>query len=141
MITVPCASPRRATQSRRGLATAELAVCLPILMVVALGSIEATNAIFLKQHLTSAAYEGARAAITPGQTSAGATTAAQNVLTAFGVSGGSISITPTVTSTTTTGTQITVTVTAPFSSNTWMSAFVVGKTLTNVGATAVMDHQ
>jgi Flp pilus assembly protein TadG len=110
-------------------------------MIIALGSIEATNAIFLKQHLTSAAYEGARAAIAPGQTSAGATTAAQNVLTAFGISGGSISITPALTATTATGTQVTVTVSAPLASNSWTSAFIVGKTITTVSATAIMDHQ
>jgi Flp pilus assembly protein TadG len=110
-------------------------------MVVAMGSIEATNAIFLKDRLTSAAYQGARAATTPGQTSAGATTVASNVLTQFSISGGQVTITPTVTASTATGTQVTVSVTAPFSSNSWMHTFIVGNILSNVTATVVMDHQ
>jgi Flp pilus assembly protein TadG len=141
MVTILFRPPRRVTQRRKGSATVELAVCLPVLMIIAMGSIEATNAIFLKQHLTSAAYEGARAAIAPGQTSAGATTAAQSVLTAFGISGATVTITPTVTTSTSSGTQITVTVSAPLSSNSWMSPFIVGKTITTVAATAIMDHQ
>ena len=56
--------------SRKGTATVEFAVCLPVLVTIVLGSIEATNAIFLKQHLTAAAYEGARKATTPAETSA-----------------------------------------------------------------------
>jgi Flp pilus assembly protein TadG len=119
----------------------ELAVCLPFLMIVVLGAIEATNAIFLQQRLTSAAYEGARMATTPGQTSAAATTAAQNVLTNFGISGSTITITPTVSGTTTTGTQVTVSVSAPLGSNTCMNPFIVGNTITNLGATVVMVHQ
>jgi len=132
---------RWAARYRNGAATVELAICLPIMVTVILGSIETTNAIFLKERLTSSAYEGARAAITPGQTSAGATTAATNVLTAFGISGGSVSITPTVGTATTSGTQVTVSVSAPFSSNACMQPFIVGKTLGNVTATVVMDHQ
>jgi Flp pilus assembly protein TadG len=119
----------------------ELAFCLPILMIIVLGSIEATNAIFLKEHLTSAAYEGARSAITPGQTSAGATQAAQNVLTQFGISEGTVTITPTITASTPTGTQVTVNVTAPLSSNSCMQPYIIGKGITSVGATVVMNHQ
>src|SRR5262249_5069462 len=102
---------------------------------------EATNAIFLKQHLTSAAYEAARAAIAPGQTTAGATSAANAVLTQFNVSGSSVSISPSVSAATTTGTQITVTINAPLSSNSCMSSFIMGSLIPNVGATVIMEHQ
>ncbi len=141
MLVISRGHPSRAARSRLGTATVELAVCLPILVVIGFGSIEATNAIFLKDRLTSAAYEGARAATTPGQTSAGATTVATSVLTQFGISGGSITITPTVTASTATGTQVTVTASAPFGSNSWMRPFIVGKAITTVTATVVMDHQ
>ncbi len=119
----------------------ELAICLPLLVIVALGSIEATNAIFLKEHLTAAAYEGARKATTVGQTSTTATTAAQAVLTQFSVAGGTITVTPAVAGTTSSGTQVTVTVTAPLGSNSCTSAFIVGKVVSNVAATVVMEHQ
>ena len=138
MISCPL---RRSSAHRKGTATVELAVCLPLLMIVAVGSIEATNAIFLKEHLTSAAYEAARMVTAPGQTAAAATTAAQNVLNQFGISGGTITITPTVTSSTPTGTQVTVTVSAPLSSNSCMQPFIVGKAISSVGARVVMDHQ
>ena len=141
MFTAPCNPLHRTNRIRKGTATVELAVCLPILVIIAFGSIETTNVIFLKDRLTSAAYEGARSATTPGQTTAGATTAATNVLTQFRISGGSITITPAVTASTTTGTQVTVTVTAPFGSNSWMQPFIVGKAISNVTATAVMQHQ
>jgi len=131
----------RANRSRNGTAAVELAVCLPFLMIISIGSIEATNAIFLTQRLTSAAYEGARTAITPGQTTAGATAAANSVITQFGISGATVSITPTVTTSMTTGTQITVKVTAPFSSNSYMQPFIVGKVINNLTATVVMLHQ
>ena len=45
----------------------EFAVCLPMLMVLMLGSIEATSAIFLKQSLVAAAYEGVREAVGEGE--------------------------------------------------------------------------
>ena len=119
----------------------ELAVCLPILVILALGSIEATNAIFLKQRLTAAAYEGARKATTIGQTGAAGSATAQSVLTQFGISGGTVSITPNISGTMSCGTQVSVSVTAPLSSNTGIKAYIIGKAISNVGATVVMDHQ
>jgi Flp pilus assembly protein TadG len=133
--------PYRSVSSRKGTATVELAVCLPLLVIIALGSIEATNAIFLKEHLTSAAYEGARKATTIGQTSTTATTAVQAVLTQFGIAGGTITVTPAVGTATTAGTQVTVSVAAPLGSNSCLQPFIIGKAISNVGATVVMDHQ
>lgn len=131
----------RTVRNRRGSASVELAVCLPVLVLITLGSIEATNAIFLKEHLTAAAYEGVRRATTPGKTSDDATTAAQAVLTQFGVAGGSITVTPAVGTATASGTEVMVSVTAPFSSNSCMKAFIIGKVISDVNAKAVMIHQ
>ncbi|MGA2797237.1 MAG: TadE family protein [Thermoguttaceae bacterium] len=141
MLPIKCISLRRADRMRKGLATVELAICLPVLVIVVLGSIEATDAIFLKQRLTAAAYEGARSATTQGKTSAMATTAANNIITQFGISGSSVTITPTVTITTPAGTQITVIVNAPLSSNMCIGPFIIGKTITNMTAQVVMVHQ
>ena len=40
------------------MATVELAVCLPVLVLIVFGSIQATNLIYLQHAATSAAYEG-----------------------------------------------------------------------------------
>jgi len=131
----------RVMQKRFGTATVELAVCLPMLVTFGLGAIETTNAIFLKQRVTTASYECARSASAPGQTSAGATTVANNVLSQLAVSGGTVTITPTVTAWTSPGTPIIVTIAAPTNSNLCMPPFVVGKVISSVTATVVMNHQ
>ena len=141
MLGIDCKPPNHVGRFRKGVATVELAVCLPFMVAVALGSIEATNAIFLQQRLTSAAYEGARKATAPGKTTAMATAAATDALTQFGVVGGSVTITPGVTISTTTGTQVTVRVTAPLSSNSGMQPFIIGKIIGTMAATVVMIHQ
>ena len=51
-----CAEP-----SRRG--GGELAVCLPVVVLLVIATIEACSAMFLKQSLTVAAYEGVRTAL------------------------------------------------------------------------------
>ncbi len=54
---------RHATGNPRGVAAVEFAVCLPVLVVLVLGTIECTNMIFVQQAMHVVAYEGARAAI------------------------------------------------------------------------------
>ena len=53
---------------RAGIAVVEFAVCLPILVLVVFGSIEACNAIYLKQAATASAYEAVRVATGTGGT-------------------------------------------------------------------------
>ncbi len=50
---------RRITGPPRGAAIVELAICIPVLVLLIWGTTELNNAIFLKQTLTSAAHEGA----------------------------------------------------------------------------------
>src|SRR6188472_1863347 len=73
-------SPSRAANCRRGVAASELAVCLPIVVLLVLATIEACSMVFLKQSLTVASYEGVRTAIDKGATSAQVQTACQQVL-------------------------------------------------------------
>jgi Flp pilus assembly protein TadG len=133
-----CCGRRR--NSRRAVALAELGLCLPLLLLVALGSIEASNAIYLEEHLTSAAYEAARSATAPGQTTAGAAAAANTVLVQFKITGGVVTITPDLVNLTPTGTVVRVTVSAPFAANS-PTSFVFGKIVTNLTANAVMVRQ
>lgn len=53
---------RRTTNRNRGTATVELAVCLPVLVVLVFGALECTTMIFVKQSLHIVAYEAARVA-------------------------------------------------------------------------------
>ena len=48
---------------RRGVAAVEFAVCLPVIILLVFGAIEASSFIFLKQSLNVAAYEGIRESI------------------------------------------------------------------------------
>lgn len=104
-------------RGRWGAATVELAVCLPMMMTIVLGSIEATNAVFLRQALAQAAYEGARAASTSGVDDATARARCQAVLTARNIHGATITITPTIVTNTARGTDVTVQVAAPVTAN------------------------
>ncbi|MEM9367476.1 MAG: TadE family protein [Planctomycetota bacterium] len=56
---------RQESKGRGGLAVAELAVGLPILLLVTMGTIEACAMIRVKQKLNTIAYEGARVGILP----------------------------------------------------------------------------
>lgn len=55
---------------RRGAAIVEMAICLPVLVLLTFGTIETAGAIFVKQTLTSAAHEGALAGMVPSATEA-----------------------------------------------------------------------
>lgn len=51
---------------RRGVTAVELAICLPMLVLVTLATIEACTMIYLKQSLKIAAYEAGRVGMVPG---------------------------------------------------------------------------
>lgn len=102
---------------RRGAALVEMAICVPIIIVIAFGSIEATNAIFLQQALTEAAHEGARTATSIGKTEADARARVEQILTAQAIHGAEVSIQPPIMSSTPVGEIVTVTVSAPADNN------------------------
>lgn len=106
------------------MAVTELAVCLPLLMILLLGSLEVTGMIFLKQTLTLAAYEGARAAVTSSQTDETVKAVSKTVLDDRKVSGATVSISPSSHQTAPIETWITVTVTAPASKNSVLQGLV-----------------
>jgi Flp pilus assembly protein TadG len=135
MRTAPITRRRSTTapDDRRGLAATEFAVALPVVLMLVLGSIEVANFIHLKQATTVAAYEAALCATGTSATGATAITRGNAVLSAFGVVGGTVSVSPAVTSTTVAGTDISVTVTVPADANQISPAwFVSGRTLTTV---------
>jgi Flp pilus assembly protein TadG len=110
----------------QGVAAVELAVCLPAIVVLVFASIESCSMIFLTQALQAATYEGARVAIQPSATSAGAIQRAQDILNGHGVSGATITCVPADVSAPAEGTPIAVVVSAPCDSNRVSPVFFFG---------------
>ncbi|MDZ7619876.1 MAG: TadE/TadG family type IV pilus assembly protein [Patescibacteria group bacterium] len=112
-IRAPVGPRTRKTADRRGLAATEVAVTLPLLVLLVFGSIEMANVTFLKQSLRIAAYEGARAAGRAGGTTERGIARVEQILEDRRVSDFEVTISPRVTEFTPRGTMLTVTVTAP----------------------------
>ncbi|MBA4018894.1 MAG: pilus assembly protein TadE [Pirellula sp.] len=121
---------------RRGTAAVEFAVCLPLLVSLVLGVIETSNAVFVQQAITSAAYEAANVASATGGTSTAATSRANSVLTSLGINSATVAISPTVTAQTPLGTTITVTCSVPLASNLTAFGYLGNPTLKYVIKTA-----
>lgn len=81
-------------KQRCGAAIVELALTLPVFMLIVLASIEASSMIFLKQSLEITAYEGSRIAIVPGSNSDNVQAGCQQILSARRVAYDSIKVTP-----------------------------------------------
>jgi Flp pilus assembly protein TadG len=116
--------------TRSGLAVVELAICMPLMVMLTFGAIEAANAIYLKQTLVTAAYEAARTATALGATQKDGENRYNEVVNAVGMKGTAITFSPQVTESTPSGTAIRVTVTAPADSNSFsIRRFMKGTTL------------
>lgn len=103
-------SMKKRSLVRSGIATIETAVVLPVVVFITFGSIELSNLLFVRQSLTIAAYEAARASTKPGGSQGLGDARAQEVLNARGLTSFSVSYTPAVTTATPRGTLIKVTV-------------------------------
>lgn len=70
----------------------ELAVCLPVLFAIVLGSIDSCNLIFLKQTLVAAAYEGAMVGSRPNVKEADIRERVNTVLTAQRITNATVQV-------------------------------------------------
>ncbi|MCA9154606.1 MAG: pilus assembly protein [Planctomycetales bacterium] len=117
---------RRLTSRPRtlsGVATLEMAVCLPMLVIITFCSIEAANFIYLKQSLTEAAYEAVRVATATGQNAGQGHRRFQEIIDAREIQGAHLTLSPNVNSRTLPGTLVTATVTAPIRQNSYSPEF------------------
>lgn len=122
---------RTAEQAFRGVAVVELAVCLPILVVILLATIETCVMLQLKQNLAVTAYEGARVGIIPGVQAGTVQAQCQLLLDDRSINGTTITLSPTDPATMSPGDQFTVTVVADCAANSIAgSVFYQGKTIT-----------
>ena len=128
----------RNRRSRQGAAVAELAVCLPAIVLLALGAIECTSMIFLRQSLHVAAYEGVRVAIQPDTDSAAVIARCNEVLTERNINDSNIALNPGETGDAARGVPVTVSVTAACGTNSILPLqFFNG----NLQATAIMHKE
>ena len=105
------------TQCRRqGAAVVEMAVCLPVVLLIVLGSIQGASLLFLRQALVQASYEGAKIAIRSGDDDA-MRQAINNVVAGRRIEGLIITTNPINIGSANQGDTITVTVTAPGDAN------------------------
>lgn len=104
-------------KSRRGVAAAEFAVCLPVMVLLVLGMIETCSMVFLKQSLSVAAYEGAHVAVKPGATSAEVRATCEGILRDRRVNDATVQVTPNDIPSTPQGDYMEVRITAPSNRN------------------------
>ena len=113
-------SAKKNRSLRRGVATVEFAVCLPVIVLVVLGSIEAASMLFLRQAMIQSAYEGAKVAILRNAENADAISAAQAVIQGRQLDGVSISFDPPNIADAIPGDTIRVTASAPGDANSFI---------------------
>ena len=113
------------------MAAAELAVCLPVVVLLVVATIESCAALFLKQSLTVAAYEGVRAAIEKTGTTPSIQSACDRILADRKIEGAKVTVSPASKAALKAGDYIQVTVSAPCAPNSPVpTTFFRGKTLT-----------
>ena len=85
---------RRKCSNRRGTAAAECAFCIPLLLLLTFATLEICSAIFVKETLTVACYEGARVGVKRNATADNVRLTCEDVLDARGVVDYTITVTP-----------------------------------------------
>ena len=117
---------RRSRSRRWGAATVELAVCLPVLVLLVFSSIEACNMIFLRNSLSACSYEGIRVAIKDEATNGDVNKRCQAILDSRNISGTTITLDPSNVKLVDKGDPITVTVAATCDANSVMPPWFFG---------------
>lgn len=118
---------RRGRQDkRRGAAATELAICLPIIVLLIFASIECCSMLFVDEALHVACYESLRVAIQKDGVAGDAVVRGEEVLEQFGIEEGAITFEPADLSTTDGGDTIVVEVEAPCDANSVMPAWFFG---------------
>jgi TadE-like protein len=75
----------RRGRGRRAAAVVEMAMCLPVLMLLLFGAYEFARANMIRHAINAAAYEGARSGIVPGAKVADVQASARYILSTVGV--------------------------------------------------------
>lgn len=114
----------------------ELAACLPMIILLVFGSIEASSLLFARQAMVETAYEAAVVAVRRGATRASAETAAQQVVKAHRLQGLQLTFSPANTENAPRGSLIEVFAEVPAGPHKLIGSRIIG--VDRVGARAVM---
>ena len=121
---------RSGGRRRQGVAVVELAVCLPLLVVLLIATIEACVMLQLQQNLAVTAYEGARVGIMPGTDANTVDFQCQLILDDRNINGYTITLNPVDPQAMNVGDEFTVTIDADCTANSIVGAmFFEGRTL------------
>ncbi len=131
---------RRSIQKRSGLAVTELAVCMPVLVLIVLATVEACAMLFLQQSLSIAAYEGARVSLVPGAKSENAIYQCELILQGRGVQEFSATVTPTDIPNTPAGAWIKVDASAPFAENSLAGGWLFNERVLSASVEMMKEH-
>jgi Flp pilus assembly protein TadG len=93
MRKLECGTTRRAGALRRGTAAVEFAVIVSFLVVVAMGMIEVTRAVQVKDVLTDGVRSGCRLAVQPGTSNAAVKANINQILTNAGIPTSAVTVT------------------------------------------------
>lgn len=116
---------RRLHHPRLGLAVTELAIGLPVLLVVVMGTMEMCTMIRLKQKLKTVAYEGARVGVLPEAKSSNVAWQCETLCTDQSVHDVTVTTSPSDPTTLMPGDWFEVQVDAPFASNSLTGAWML----------------
>jgi Flp pilus assembly protein TadG len=116
----------------RGAAVVELALALPVLIVLFLGLFEAARLCLATQLLTTAAREGCRVAVVPGNGPAEVQARVDRVLSGSGITVGTVAPTPEDWQAARRGDAVTLTLSVPYRQVSWLpgAAFFPDATVT-----------
>ncbi|MEX0643420.1 MAG: TadE family protein [Pirellulales bacterium] len=123
----------------RAAAAAELAICLPLLIMLVLASIEACTMIFLDHGLTIASYEGVRVGINFDGTNAAVLARCDEIIDQRSIDGANVTINPADVSTVPRGQPVAVTVSAPCDPNAIIPPWFYGGRTLSVTTTMVKE--
>ena len=115
---------RKRHTDRTGAAAVEMALTLPLLLLLLFGAYEISRANMIMHGCEAAAYEGARVGIVPGATVAEVNDAVNEVLATIGIANANVATTPVNLDTDTETVQVTIEVS--FADNFLLAPVFVG---------------
>ena len=119
----------RRRSSRRGAATVELCVCLPLFVIVVVGTVQSCTLIHLRESLCVASYEAARLVVKDEANRQQAVGRAGRILASRGISGSTVDIQPRDLTSINPGDPVTVTVSVSAASQSYLPPQFFGRTM------------